>query len=64
MQMRDFSPFSSRFSLTRHGGAAILVSNRISIYLIKSDGGDGPMKSGNLHRQGAKSGGGMEITER
>ena len=27
------------------------------IYLIKSDGGIGPVKSGNLHLQGAKSDG-------
>lgn len=29
----------------------------VSIFLIKSDGGNGPMMSGNLHLQGAKSDG-------
>jgi len=40
-----------------NGEKTDILSQENSIHLIKSGGGNGPMKPGNLRKQGAKSGG-------
>ncbi len=51
-------PWETLFEPLTNSGKGGILDITIPYFLIKSDGGIGPMKSGNLPaRQGAKSGG-------